>query len=105
MSFDELFKRWTWKPIPNCPGRFVLRDVPPNLLPQQLLSSEVKIREFQTARARDTVLVVQIEGGGLISYRRANGTHCHTLNTPEGFERKLNDLGLNPEPSQTEPRA
>ena len=35
-----------------------------------------------------------VKGGGLISYARSNGTFVHTLNTLQGFERKLGQLGL-----------
>jgi hypothetical protein len=96
MSFDELFARWAWEPIPGCPGRHVLRGAPPDVSPQQLLACEVEASQFHTPRARDTVLVVALEGGGLISYQRAGGGYCHTLNTAEGFARKLDQLGLPP---------
>lgn len=98
MSFDELRERWAWKPIANCPGRYVLTGADTHLSPGELLGSEVKIQEFQTRHARDTVLLVVCEGGGLISYRRPDGTYCHTLNTNEGFARKIDQLGLRLEP-------
>ena len=44
--------------------------------------------------ARDPVLVVEFEGGGLISCLREAGTLMHTLNTSEGFHRKLRQLGV-----------
>lgn len=94
MSLDELRQRWSWKPIANCPGRYVLTGAPRGLSPGQLLGCDAKIQEFQTPHARDTVLVVVCEGGGLISYRRPDGTYCHTLNTKEGFDRKIDQLGL-----------
>jgi len=43
--------------------------------------------------ARDPVLVVAFRGGGL-SYLREDGTLMHTLNTSEGFYRKLRQLGI-----------
>jgi hypothetical protein len=46
------------------------------------------------AGSRDPVLVARFADGGLISYRRADGTYVHTLNTREGLERKLAQLGL-----------
>jgi hypothetical protein len=42
----------------------------------------------------DRVVVLPCADGGLISYARINGTMLHTLNTPDGFERKLRQLGL-----------
>jgi len=44
--------------------------------------------------ARDPVIVAAFEDGGLISYRQADGRFLHTLNTREGFERKLDQLGI-----------
>jgi hypothetical protein len=45
------------------------------------------------------VLVVVCEGGGLISYRKPDGSYVHTLNTKEGLNRKLDQLGLPPQPA------
>jgi len=45
-------------------------------------------------KARDTVLVAPLDRGGVISYQRADGSFVHTLNTPEGFARKLAQLGI-----------
>jgi hypothetical protein len=44
--------------------------------------------------ARDPVVVTSFGDGGLISYRKVNGTFLHTLNTLERFERKLRQLGI-----------
>jgi hypothetical protein len=96
LSFDELFARWSWTAIPGCPGRYVLRDAPADVSPQQLLACDMDLRGFHTPRARDTVFVVALDGGGLISYLRAGGGYCHTLNTVEGFARKVEQLGLPP---------
>jgi hypothetical protein len=98
MSFDELRQRWPWKPIANCPGRYVLTGGGTDLSPGQVLGCDARVREFQTPHARDTVLVVVCEGWGLISYRRIDGTYCHTLNTNEGLARKMDQLGLRLEP-------
>ena len=93
VSFADLFTRWPWRPIPNCPGRFVLspREFagPPNDLAVDTTGS----REFQT-QAPDPVVVTPFEEGGLISYRKPDGGFLHTLNTAEGFRRKLEQLGI-----------
>jgi len=52
------------------------------------------IREVRVAGARDPVAVVKFIGGGLISYRQPDGRYLHTLNTEEGFRRKLEHLGI-----------
>ena len=94
ITVDELMTRWTWKPIRGCPGRYILDAAPAALLLEDLLGSDVEVSTFQVAAARDTVVVVLMDRGGLISYRRTDGTYLHTLNTAEGFERKLSALGI-----------
>ena len=56
---------------------------------------------YRVQTARDPVLVVEFENGGLISYLREDGTLMHTLNTLEGFHRKLRQLGVEPEGGTT----
>jgi hypothetical protein len=95
MTFEQLMRDRHWKPIRNCPGRYVLDGAHRNLRPQDLLDDEVEITEYQPEAARDAVLVFALDNGGLISYKRTDGSFLHTLNTPEGFERKLSQLGIN----------
>ena len=94
MTFDDLWTGRSWQPIPNCPGRFVLRDAPSEVHPRDLVGPDVELCEFRVDAARDTVVVGELEDGALISYRRPAGSYLHTLNTPEGFERKLQQLGI-----------
>jgi hypothetical protein len=49
---------------------------------------------YRVRTARDPVLVVEFQDGGLISYLREDGTLMHTLNTSESFHRKLRQLGV-----------
>jgi hypothetical protein len=94
INFEDLMKRWEWKPIRNCPGRFILTGTSPDLSVGELLGVEIETRSFKVDAARDTVIVAKIDGGGLISYSRIDGSYLHTLNTSEGFERKLLQLGI-----------
>lgn len=94
MTFDQLLSQWTWKPIRGCPGRFVLTNAPDRLEPRDLVGEQVALSEFQVAAARDTVVIARLERGGLISYRRNNGTYVHTVNTADGFSRKLQQLNI-----------
>jgi hypothetical protein len=94
IKFDELMARWSWKPIRNCPGRYVMCAAPVDLSPEDLLGRDTEVRRFRVRAAKDTVLIARLDKGGLISYSRADGTYLHTLNTAEGFERKLSNLGL-----------
>jgi len=93
-TFAELASRWKLRPIRNCPGRFIIHTGSADLTPRELLGAATEIHTFQVLSARDTVLAARIAGGGLISYRHADGKHLHTLNTDEGFARKLLDLGI-----------
>jgi hypothetical protein len=94
MTLDDLMKTWTWKPIPGCPGRYVLRDASPRLSIEAILGTETQAIEFRVKSAKDVVLVVSLDRGGMISYKRDDGSFLHTLNTEEGFERKLRQLGI-----------
>lgn len=67
---------------------------PAHLSPDDLLESATGIRMFRVAAAEDVVVVARLDKGGLISYSRTDGTYLHTLNTEEGFERKLSNLGV-----------
>ena len=94
MRFEELKTRWNWRPIRNCPGRFLLHEKEVRLSPEDLVGCDVELSEFQVEKAKDIVVVAQISNGGLISYRKKDGTYLHTLNTVAGFERKLSQLGI-----------
>jgi hypothetical protein len=67
-----------------------------------LLGSNCHAQAFMTDAAKDRVLVVPLEDGGLISYARADGRVVHTLNTAEGFVRKLSQLGISLERTKDE---
>jgi hypothetical protein len=95
MTFNELLTTWDWQPIRNCPGRYILpTGAGDNLTPLEVLRSESKVTVYQVAAARDLVLIAHLDEGGLISYQRADGCYIHTLNTAEGFARKLSQLGI-----------
>ncbi|MGB7923426.1 MAG: hypothetical protein WCF57_09295 [Pyrinomonadaceae bacterium] len=94
MSFNQLLERWDWKPIRNCPGRFILSAGKAGLSPEELLGEAVEVGVHHVDAAKDTVLVAALDGGGLISYKKPDGSFVHTLNTPEGFRRKLQQLGI-----------
>lgn len=94
MNFEELKSKWGWRPIRNCPGRFILSGREFNVSLEEIVGPDANSSEFQVKRARDTVVVVPISDGGVISYRRNDGSYLHTLNTVAGFERKLIQLGI-----------
>ena len=94
MLFDEVWALGDWTPIRDCPGRYVLRNRSAQPALEQLVGSLPKIHRFPDSAARDCVLVVSLQDGGLISYERADGSYLHTLNTTDGLRRKLDQLGI-----------
>lgn len=94
VTFDSVKRCGTWVPIRNCPGRFVLTDKPPTFGITDLFGEGIDIKRFHSPKAKDVVCVVSLDDGGIISYERSSGTWLHTLNTTEGFARKLNQLGI-----------
>jgi hypothetical protein len=68
MTFDELVIQWNWKPIRNCPGRFLLVGVQPDLPPETIVGRAAELLEFHVETARDKVVIARLDGGGLISY-------------------------------------
>lgn len=101
VTFDQIRQRWRWTPIRGCPGRFVLTapeqvESATALTPHDLAGADLALVEYVAAAAPDVVVVGRLDGGGLISYRRSNGRFVHTLNTTEGFARKLEQLGIGP---------
>jgi hypothetical protein len=93
VTFSALFDRLAWHPIPNCPGRYVLTAGPVTMTPEEIVAG-ASSSEHVVAAARDPVIVTPFDDGGLISYRKAEGLFLHTLNTREGLERKLRQLGI-----------
>jgi hypothetical protein len=93
-TFEDIMTAYTWREIANCPGRYIARDIPPRATVSELLGCAVPENPMQLKTARDLVIVTPLENGGLISYRRQDGTYLHTLNTEDGFKRKLTNLGV-----------
>jgi hypothetical protein len=94
MTFNQLLESWAWKPIRHCPGRFILSGAKADLCPEEIVGETVDVGVYRVDAARDIVLVVRLDQGGLISYKKEDGSFIHTLNTPEGFQRKLRQLGI-----------
>lgn len=83
-----------WRALPHCPGRSIWTGAD-DLRPSDLAGPDARVRVFRVSAAPDPVHVVAYDdGGGLISYEKASGRFVHTLNTAEGFARKLAQLGI-----------
>jgi hypothetical protein len=92
---EQLLAELPWRPIRGCPGRLVLDGLSER--PVEELAGLTSPASVRTSKiAPDPVVVVQLVNGGLISYRKPDGRHLHTLATPEAFERKLRQLGFEP---------
>jgi len=61
---------------------------------ETLLGMPCSPQAFSSSGAKDQVFVWPLQNGGLISYEQPDGHFIHTLNTPEGFSRKLCQLGI-----------
>lgn len=94
MTFEQLRARWPWRPIRNCPGRYVLPRREELLSFESLLGMPCSPQTFSSPEAKDRVFVWSLQDGGIISYEHPNGHFIHTLNTPDGFSRKLLQLGI-----------
>ncbi len=93
-SFAEVFDKYPWREIRNCPGRYCAKEIPPECSVSDLLGEPVDEHLESSAHAKDAVIITPIENSGVISFKRRDGSYLHTLNTPEGFARKRADLGL-----------
>lgn len=93
-TFQDLWTCWPWRPIRNCPGRFVLPWTEHPISFETLLGISCVPQAYSSPEAKDCVLVVPLTDGGLISYQQTDGRLIHTLNTLEGFSRKLQQLGI-----------
>ncbi len=94
MTFDSLYSRFTWQPIRDCPGRFILRGVTATVGLVDLLDETMVAQRFDSVHAKDAVWVARFDDGGVISYQRGDGTWLHTLCTPAGLKRKLRQLEI-----------
>lgn len=93
LKFEELFKEYKWKPILNCPGRYLL-DKSCNKEFNSMYSNLTGIKECKVDKARDIILVYTLKDGGLISFQHQDGYIIHSLNNWDGFLRKLDQLGI-----------
>ncbi len=89
LTLTDLVDRFDGRPIPHCPGRYVLRGVDASQGPSSAVGSRGEVTYHVVPKAVDRVVVTQLADWGLISYARADGTWLHTANTPEAFRRKL----------------
>jgi len=87
-TFDFLMARYDWLPISGCPGRYTLADGITPLSANELAGTEMNVNEAAFLSARDVVCYCYFEGGGMISYKKANG-YLHTLCDEEGMVRKM----------------
>lgn len=90
----SLTARYGARPIRGCPGRAVLR-VESSVRLRDLLDPTLPIHSYdELPSARDAVHVARLADGGVVSFRRPDGSWVHTVNTPEGFRRRLARFGL-----------
>ncbi len=93
MTYASIQSAGSWRPLRHCPGRSIWEGAS-DRRPSDLVGAVVAVRVFRVPTAADPVHVAPLDEGGLISYEKADGRFVHTLNTPEGFARKLEQLGI-----------
>ncbi len=64
------------------------------MTPNEIVGADLAVERHEVLVAKDVVLVVRLDGGGLISYEQSDGIFVHTLGDVDGFARKLNELGI-----------
>jgi tRNA (cytosine38-C5)-methyltransferase len=110
-----LYRSHRWKMIPNCMGRHTCRDhslvspLPPlelleragieNLDGSRMPETSIQLKEYRLALPGrpDKVVVVPLDSQnrtGLITFIKEGTSYVHTLNTPSGFRRKLEAIGI-----------
>ena len=94
MTVAQLLREWSWEEMKTAPGRFQLVAPSPQPPMEELLGAEMEVRTVPSSAAGETIVLAEFEDGGLISYRRADGTWVHTLNTRSRYRRKLWELGI-----------
>jgi len=73
-NFEQAFVQWNWKPIRNCPGRFIFAEGRSRLIAEEIAGIKIKTYEFRSEKVPDKVLVAKFNtGGGLISYLKEVG--------------------------------
>lgn len=92
-DFETLFIAYKWKPIYGCPGRYILKEKHHYTI-KELTHGRTDITILSTNKAPDIVCVVILIDGGIISYKKDDGSFVHTLNNTSGFIRKLEKLEI-----------
>ena len=100
-ELQRLWEEIAWRPIKGCDGRYTARGkaLTRLTLPQlcnafnvATVSPTVTCRE--AADGKDAADAVRLRGGGgIVTYRKDDGLHVHTLNTESGLVRKLMGIG------------
>jgi len=110
--FLALYSQFRWKMIPNCTGRYTCRDhkIVSLLTPLKLIESTSNRDSFEqyrftfaTDKRKDSIIVIPFSNDkstGLISYIKHDSDsadeikYVHTLNSPSGFQRKLEAIDV-----------
>lgn len=94
LNFAELYERFSWTAIKNCPGRYVLSHPSDRMALDEILSQVMSQSVHHSRYATDPVHVAAFATGGLISFEKPDGSFVHTLNSKDGFQRKLKQLEI-----------
>ena len=93
--FEKIFAGREWKPIRNCPGRFTLSGGTSQTTVNEIVGESLELYCCHSDKVPDEIIVTAFnDGGGIISYVKADNLFLHTLNDQDGFERKLRQLDI-----------
>jgi hypothetical protein len=60
----------------------------------EIVGDEVHVTVYDVPSTPDQVMVARVRGGGILTFRKPDGSHVHTLNTVDGLRRRLARLGI-----------
>lgn len=92
-QFSELYRKYNWREIHGCPGRYTMAGAV-HIPLSELTGENNRYTLYKSEKTKDPFYVIPIGNGGIISYVKKEGFLIHTLNSEEGFKRKLEDLGI-----------
>lgn len=90
-EFERVLGLYKWKPIINCPGRYILKQCSKETF-MNYYSTLSNIEELKSPKVKDQTFLYRFDSGGLISYKKQSGDTIHTLCDKKGLDNKLKDL-------------
>ena len=85
---QKLYEKFPWRPINGKPGHWSMKRVGDGMPPEALVST-CGISAFTPERFQSDVVVIEfIDGGGLWTLVKPDGTFAHTLLTKSALSQR-----------------